>query len=148
MTVTTASTGSTESTRAGDRDRADVAELLGRALAEGYLQLTEYDERLQQAYRRHTTGELRALLADLPVDRLRRHQRRATQLAAARTSVRIHGAAYLAMVVVVLTVWLVVGLTVDTWYFWPVWPILGAGIGLASHALPIHLACRGIRTLE
>jgi hypothetical protein len=51
------------------------------------------------------------------------------------------------MVVTVLTVWLAVGLTVGSWYFWPVWPILGAGIGVLAHALPIRLAfpaCPGL----
>ena len=47
----------------------------------------------------------------------------------------MHLAAYLAMVVIVLTVWLVVGLTAGAWYFWPIWPMLGWGIGLASHGL-------------
>jgi hypothetical protein len=54
--------------------------------------------------------------------------------------VRIHLGAYLAMVVIVLTVWLAVGLTVGEWYFWPIWPILGAGIGVASHAIPVRFA--------
>jgi hypothetical protein len=54
--------------------------------------------------------------------------------------VRIHLGAYLAMVVIVLTVWLAVGLTAGAWYFWPIWPILGAGIGLASHAIPVRFA--------
>jgi len=44
------------------------------------------------------------------------------------------------MVVVVLTVWLAVGLTAGAWYFWPIWPILGAGIGVLGHALPIKYA--------
>ena len=51
------------------------------------------------------------------------------------------------MVVVVLTVWLAVGLGTGSWYFWPVWPILGASIGVAAHALPIRLAfpaCPGL----
>jgi hypothetical protein len=54
--------------------------------------------------------------------------------------VRIHLGAYLAMVVIVLTVWLAVGLTAGAWYFWPIWPILGAGIGVVGHALPIRFA--------
>jgi hypothetical protein len=37
-------------------------------------------------------------------------------------------------------VWLAVGLTAGAWYFWPVWPILGAGIGVLGHALPIRHA--------
>jgi hypothetical protein len=33
-----------------------------------------------------------------------------------------------------------VGLTAGAWYFWPVWPILGAGIGVLGHALPNRIA--------
>jgi Mg2+/citrate symporter len=51
--------------------------------------------------------------------------------------VRAHLAAYLAMCVIVLTVWAAVALTTDATYFWPIWPILGAGIGLVSHAASI-----------
>ncbi|HMZ14037.1 MAG TPA: hypothetical protein PLS04_07900, partial [Mycobacterium sp.] len=58
---------------------------------------------------------------------------------AARMSVRLHLAAYLTMVVIVLTVWLAVGLTAGAWYFWPIWPILGAGLGLVGHAVPLRL---------
>ena len=49
------------------------------------------------------------------------------------------------MVVIVLTVWLAVGLTAGAWYFWPIWPILGAGIGVISHAIPVRLAVPGLR---
>jgi hypothetical protein len=52
--------------------------------------------------------------------------------------VRWHLAGYLTMVVIVLTVWLAVGLTAGAWYFWPIWPILGAGIGVLGHALPMR----------
>ncbi|MGV0660972.1 hypothetical protein ABQE40_21205, partial [Mycolicibacterium pulveris] len=44
-------------------------------------------------------------------------------------------AGYLTMVAIVLTVWLAVGLTAGSWYFWPIWPILGAGVGLLGHTL-------------
>jgi hypothetical protein len=53
-------------------------------------------------------------------------------------------AAYVAMVVIVLTVWLAVGLTAGAWYFWPIWPILGAGIGVISHAIPVRFAAPGL----
>jgi len=56
------------------------------------------------------------------------------------------------MVVIVLTVWLAVGLTADAWYFWPIWPILGAGIGVVGHALPIRFAmpalCHGAPAVD
>jgi hypothetical protein len=130
------------STRAGDREREKTAGQLGSALAHGYLQMDEYETRLQSAFAAHTTAELRKLVADLPLGQLRRHdpRRREARRAAARRGVQMHLAGYLAMVVVVLTVWLAVGLTADTWYFWPVWPILGAGIGVIGHAMPIRFA--------
>src|ERR1700759_5344209 len=130
------------SVRAGDRDRKRPANQLGQALAQGYLVFDEYENRLQAAFAAHTTTDLRQLVADLPLGQLHRNdpQRQAARARAARLGVRIHLAAYLAMVVIVLTVWLAVGLTAGAWYFWPIWPILGAGVGLLSHAIPIRFA--------
>jgi hypothetical protein len=126
--------------RAGDHDRQRTAAHLGQALAQGYLELDEYDQRVQQAFQMHTTGELNQLLADLPLDRIRRAdpRRRAARAAAARKGVRIHLAAYLAMTAVVLIVWAAVAATTGASYFWPIWPILGAAIGLVSHALAVR----------
>lgn len=130
------------SVRAGDRDRERTANQLGQALSQGYLQMAEYESRLQAAFVAHTIADLRQLVADLPLAELRRNdpQRQAARQRAARLGARIHLGAYLAMVVIVLTVWLAVGLTEGAWYFWPIWPILGAGIGLIGHALPIRFA--------
>jgi hypothetical protein len=130
------------SVRAGDRDHERTANQLGQALSQGYLVFDEYESRLQATFAAHTTAELRQLVADLPLGQLRRNdpQRQASRRRAARLGVRVHLAAYLAMVVIVLTVWLAVGLTAGAWYFWPIWPILGAGIGLASHAIPVRFA--------
>ena len=137
----TAPASSTSAVRAGDRDRETTANVLGQALAQGYLDMTEYERRLSATFAAHTTEELRRLCSDLPVGRLRRTDPRrvAARRNAARMSVRLHLAAYLTMVGVVLTVWLAVGLTAGAWYFWPIWPILGAGVGLLGHALPIRL---------
>jgi hypothetical protein len=125
--------------RAGDRERERTATDLGQALAQGYLSMAEYEDRLGRAFAAHSTGELDALVADLPVGRLRQHdpRRRAAQIRAARLSVRIHLAAYLAGALLMLGIWLAVGLGGGGWYFWPVWPILGWGIGVVSHAIPI-----------
>ncbi len=130
--------------RAGDRERARTASHLGQALTQGYLDMAEYERRVQTAFAAQTTTELRQLLADLPVAELRRSdpRRREARKAAARMAVCIHLAAYLLMVVVVLTVWLAVALSGGAWYFWPVWPILGAGIGVLGHAIPVRLAVR------
>jgi Domain of unknown function (DUF1707)/2TM domain len=126
--------------RAGDRDRQKAAAHLGQALAQGYLELDEYEQRVQ------TTAELKQLLADLPLDRIRRAdpRRRAARAAAARTSVRIHLAAYVAMTLIVLTVWAAVAVATGAAYFWPIWPILGAAIGLVSHALAVRPVAKTI----
>jgi hypothetical protein len=54
------------SLRAGDADRERVAERLRIALEEGRLNLTEYDERLRDAFSARTYADLDALLTDLP----------------------------------------------------------------------------------
>ena len=128
--------------RAGDRERESTADLLGQALAQGYLDLPEFERRLQSVYDSATTPDLRELTSDLPLAELRRNdpRRQAARRAAARRGIHLHLAGYLAMVVIVLTVWLAVGLTTGAWYFWPVWPILGAGIGVLGHALPVRAA--------
>lgn len=125
--------------RAGDHEREKTANDLGQALAQGYLTMAEYEDRLHTAFGAQTTGELRQLLTDLPVAQLRRNdpRRRAAQHRAARLSVRLHLAAYLAGSLLMLGIWLAVGLGGGGWYFWPVWPIMGWGIGVASHAIPI-----------
>jgi hypothetical protein len=129
----------TTSTLAGTRDREKTADILGQALAQGYLQLDEYEQRLEAVFQTHTAQELHQLLAGLPLDRIRRHdpRRRAARIAAARRGLLAHLWAYLAMATIVLTVWAAVAATTDATYFWPIWPILGAGIGLVSHAVSI-----------
>ncbi|MFI5506792.1 DUF1707 domain-containing protein [Mycobacterium sp. NPDC051804] len=127
---------------AGDRERNRTANQLGQALAQGYFGLDDYERRLQATFAAHTTDELHELVADLPIDRIRRNDptRAQARRKAAWRGVQIHLAGYLAMVLIVLTVWLVVGLTAGAWYFWPIWPILGAGIGVIGHAVPIRFA--------
>ncbi|WP_083667159.1 DUF1707 domain-containing protein [Mycobacterium sp. SP-6446] len=131
-----------ETNRAGDRDRQRTATRLGQALAQGYLELDDYDRRVQAVFQTHTTGELRQLVNDLPLDRIRRAdpRRRAARAAAARRGVRIHLGAFVAMAAIVLTIWAATGVA----YFWPIWPILGAAIGLVSHALAIRPAMKTV----
>ncbi len=126
--------------RVGDREREKVIARLGQAFTQGYLSIPDYEARLDQAFAAQTTGELSEALSDLPVGRIARDdpQRRAASVAAARRGVRIHLAAYLAVSLLMIGIWLAVAVTVGAWYFWPVWPILGMGIGVVSHAVPVH----------
>jgi hypothetical protein len=53
--------------RASDKDREKVATLLRDAYAEGRLTPVEHEERLDEAYRAQTYGELIPVLRDLPI---------------------------------------------------------------------------------
>jgi hypothetical protein len=136
--------------RIGDREREKVVARLGQAFAQGYLSMPDYEARLDQAFEATTAGALGQALADLPVGRIARNdpQRHAAKAAAARRGVRIHLAAYLAASLLMIGIWLAVAVSVGAWYFWPVWPILGMGIGVVSHAAPVHnyLRSKGFRT--
>ena len=126
--------------RVGDRQRDDVQAVLGLGFALGYLDVEELDDRTGQALTATTGADLARLTADLPVAELRDRDpaRRATLARAARLGVRIHLGAYVVVTLLLLGVWLLVGLTGGGWFPWPVWPILGWGIGVASHAVPVH----------
>jgi Rod binding domain-containing protein len=56
--------------RASDADRAHIAERLRRAADEGRLLADEFDDRLGQALNARTYGELDAIVADLPRERV------------------------------------------------------------------------------
>lgn len=130
--------------RAGDPERERTAARLGQAFTQGYLSMEEYETRLGSAFAAQDTGELKQLVADLPVERIRRQDpsRSAARRAAARRGVQIHLAAYLAVSVLMIGIWLATAMAAGDWYFWPVWPILGWGIGIVSHAIPVR-ACAG-----
>ncbi|WP_329305108.1 DUF1707 domain-containing protein [Streptomyces anulatus] len=52
--------------RASDAERERIAELLREAVAEGRLDMDEFDQRLETAYKARTHGELEPLVQDLP----------------------------------------------------------------------------------
>ncbi|WP_170874387.1 MULTISPECIES: DUF1707 domain-containing protein [unclassified Mycobacterium] len=55
-----------QSSRAGDTDRIQIAQLLAYAAEQGRLQLKDYEDRLTKAYAATTYEELDQLRADLP----------------------------------------------------------------------------------
>ncbi|BCB86152.1 DUF1707 domain-containing protein [Phytohabitans suffuscus] len=127
--------------RVGTTERESVAELLSDALAAGYLETAEFGERSTAAYAARTRGELDALIADLPQTWVRgraRDHRRERHAAGARLGMRAHAAAYVLGSLLMLGIWAAVGLGSGSWYFWPVWPILGWGVGLLGHVIPVR----------
>ncbi|NKQ26342.1 DUF1707 SHOCT-like domain-containing protein [Streptomyces galbus] len=59
--------GTAPDLRASDADRERVAEVLRDAVAEGRLDMTEFEERLDATYKARTYGELAPITRDLPV---------------------------------------------------------------------------------
>ena len=121
--------------RASDADRERAVELLRDHYEAGRLSDEELSDRVETAYRVRTLGELDALLADLPSARApasRKHSGFAT-------SVRIHSTVYVLVNLMLIGIWAASG----AGYFWPIWPMLGWGIGLASHSAPLLAKGRG-----
>jgi hypothetical protein len=113
---------------ASDGDREQVAERLRAASAEGRLTADELEERLERAFSARTEAELAPLVADLPraadppppaAPRARRRHRGPD---------RDHLRAYLAVNLMLVAIWALTG----AGYFWPIWPILGWGIGIVA----------------
>jgi hypothetical protein len=100
---------------ASDADRELVAERLREAAGEGRLTPAELEERLERAFSARREAELEPLVADLP---------RAPR--APRQRDRSHERAYLSTMLLLVIIWALTG----AGYFWPIWPMLGWGIGV------------------
>ena len=106
--------------RASDAEREHLAGLLREHAAQGRLTVDELDERLDRVYAARTRGELAPVVADLPAPRQApRSPRRREPLSHALVP-------YLAVNLVLIAIWAATG----AGYFWPIWPLLGWGIGL------------------
>jgi class 3 adenylate cyclase len=118
------------SVRASDADRERVSELLREHYGAGRLSEEELSERVEAIYGVRTVSELDALTSDLPSAPERERGR---SHGALDPSVRIHLAVYVVVNVMLVGIWAASG----GGYFWPVWPILGWGIGVGCHAAPL-----------
>jgi hypothetical protein len=121
---------SESSLRASDADRERVVESLREHYAAGRLSDEELSERVETVYGVRTMSELQALTADLPSPPAPGpgHRRGALE-----ESVRTHLAIYVAVNVMLIGIWAASG----GGYFWPIWPMLGWGIGVGCHAAPL-----------
>jgi len=121
--------------RASDADRERVAELLRRHYGAGRLSEEDLSERVEAVYSARSVSDLETLTADLPSPGEPAPRGRRGGL---ETSFRIHLAVYVVVNVMLIGIWAASG----GGYFWPVWPVLGWGIGLGCHGAPL-LARRG-----
>jgi len=116
--------------RVGDAEREAAVERLRGHAAAGRLEPAELEERVEIALSARTAGDLRAVELDLPAaSRPPRPPRADRQAACARRSLREHAASYVAVNTALLATWAATGFG----YPWFIWPLLGWGIGLASH---------------
>lgn len=114
--------------RAADTDRERVAEQLRSAHAEGRLDLTEYDERLQQVWAARTYGELETLTADLPkaapqpTPQIRPEVPQPDRQCGHRRGGRAAVASWASASLVCVTIWALVCLSTMSWsYPWWIW---------------------------
>ncbi len=130
--------------RASDADRERVAGLLGAHAGEGRLTVDELDERTATAYAARTLPELDALLADLPATtaapaaRLDQPVPEEEELTAA---FRSHLTTYLLVQLLLIGIWAATG----AGFFWPVFPALGWGFGVAMDHFGTREEARRLR---
>jgi hypothetical protein len=117
--------------RVGDAERGQVIDQLADHHAAGRLTLGEFEERMASAWTAQTGADLEVLVRDLPAVP-RSSQPSPRPPAGSRPGLSLDGPVrtYLAVMALLWLIWLVTG----AGYPWPVWPMLGWGIGVAGHA--------------
>jgi Domain of unknown function (DUF1707)/2TM domain len=127
-----------ERLRASDAEREQAATALREHAAAGRLTIDELDQRAQAAFAARTREELEALFEDLPGELPARPDRRLQAKARAHSA---HVRSYVLVSLGLVAIWALGG----AGYFWPLWPIIGWGIGVASHTAGWRAACARAR---
>ena len=113
--------------RVGDAERSDALDRLGTLFADGYLDVSEFEERTGQAAVARTRGELSKLFDDLPAEPVTLEKREPSEveleekLAAKR---KLDIAIYTTLIGG-LAVFFVLQLGFDLDYAWVVYPVVG-----------------------
>ena len=118
-----------------ERDRSDAVTLLRRGFGDGVIAVTDLEDGLSAVYGARTIGEITAATSALPrtyVAKIERAEQARRAAAAAQARRRGEVRSYLRVMSLLLTIWLVVGITAGAWYPWPIWPALGWGLPLLS----------------
>lgn len=119
----------------GDAERERTADLVGRAFAEGLVDLGEMDHMLDEVFRSRTVGELDAATSMLPrewVAASREVDSGAQRFAARRAARSADVRSYFGVMALLVAIWAVTAVIWGATYFWPIWPGLGWGISLLA----------------
>jgi hypothetical protein len=114
--------------RASDAERERTAGMLRDHAQDGRLDVEELEDRLEQAYAARTRADLELLTADLP------RRSSAARPERARRELRDHVRTFVLVNLFLIVIWAASG----GGYFWPIWPIVGWGIGVACHASAVR----------
>lgn len=129
--------------RVGDSERDETATQLSEHFAEGRLDHSEFAERTERALSARTRGDLDVLLSDLPVLPVSVQPSTTLPATAGITPSQLSERAewrrskltpWAVFAVFFVIVWAVTG----GGYFWPVFPILGWGIGVTVSGIQAY----------
>ncbi|GGN71324.1 DUF1707 SHOCT-like domain-containing protein [Nocardia rhizosphaerihabitans] len=138
----------TPGTRASDAERNAIVAQLGTHLADGRLDLAEYDQRVAKVYATTTRDELAVVLSDLP-PLTKQATAPAERKPGKRIPVwqRIEAGSWLGVSVIVLVIWGLISLTAgELTYFWPMWVIGPWGAVLVFRVITGWEATPGTQT--
>ncbi|HEY8338707.1 MAG TPA: DUF1707 domain-containing protein [Egibacteraceae bacterium] len=121
--------------RASDADREATAAHLREALAEGRLDIDEYQRRLDDAFAARTLGDLEPLTADLPppVPATRDEATPATAERTKKSWVK-EWRDWLGVALILNAIWLITSIAAgEPIFYWPMFPLgIWAAVNLAS----------------
>jgi hypothetical protein len=118
--------------RIGNNERGALTDLLRSATDQGYLDLEEYEKRVDVVMSAKTAGDATVAVADLPAFQ---------KIIEAQEPVKVGTPDWIKWmwvgfgipIGICVAIWLVIYLTTDVDYFWPMWviaPLVGVGVPL------------------
>ncbi len=123
----TAVTSARDELRASDAEREEAVALLREHAGSGRLEVAELSDRVDAVYAARTRAEVGGSLRDLPA--IAPPGRREAVRARDRHEFFGHLRSYVLVNLLLVALWAATGAD----YFWPLWPLLGWGVGIASH---------------
>lgn len=107
--------------RPSDAEREEIVTQLRAHAGDGRLDVEELEARIARVYGARTRRDLVTVVKDLPRAPRERHDH--------RRDLSEHVRSYASVMLLLVVIWALTGMG----YFWPVWPMLGWGIGVFSH---------------